>query len=113
MKLCVVLHLKMTIRVPAIHLYLYYVEFIFGPPVERSPNYQCQALRVFQLMEAGWQVRMGAFHCLCVRVKLVSVMYTTLNRLVASLHVPVKEDLSSLCDGAMNQKSKIYKDSKP
>ncbi len=45
---------------------------------------------------------MSVFHCVCVRVQLVYVMYTTDYWQVYIQYTAI-EDLSSLCDGAMNQ----------
>jgi hypothetical protein len=83
--------------------------------IKRSPNYQCLALRAFQLIEARTR---GGGCCgdecvsLCLFESEASFHYVHY-RLLASL-ITEKEGLSytPLSDGAM-QGQNIYKDTKP
>jgi hypothetical protein len=113
-KLCVVLHLKIdNTNICNTSLRVLCAVYMLSSFIKRSPNYQCLALRAFQLMEAGTR---GGGCCgdecilLCVFESEASFHYVHY-RLLTSL--TEKEDLSytPLCDGAMHGQN-IYKDTK-
>jgi hypothetical protein len=54
--------------------------------------------------DGRWKASWDGCVSLCMCESEASFRYVHF-RLVASLHIPVKEDLSSLCDGAMKKKS--------